>query len=404
MKKIILLLSVAVLFFSCQNENVNEDATAEEEVLPTNQEQLEALDDGELELLSNNVELGEEVEESLRAQITSKTYGYYYGGGNNDEETECIPDYKSITDSLPTTVSIRTTAKPGTNAYFDIDILDSNLAGTDIPAWCVDQDLSLDVEGPLDFAVYDSYGDLPEGAFEKPENFDLVNWLINQDIIGTESPSGGTYTFGHVQMAIWMLVDDSVCRLCTYLTNPIGAWNNDANNLVLAQELADLAIANGQDFKPTCGEKYGIILVPEGKQAIIITKIVPAKEPECKDCEGKVSNLKLKFDWYYSKRVRIYQQKENSWYCAKIFDKILEPGEEFDISGINQDGSFGNKIYIYIGYYSCYYYAKINTNCYTKIGPGYKKGVFSVVSGTSTEGGELCEYEAPKYHNYHYGH
>ncbi|MBC3759023.1 hypothetical protein H7U19_11440 [Hyunsoonleella sp. SJ7] len=114
---------------------------------------------------------------------------------------------------------------------------------------------------------------------------------------------------------------------------------------------------------------------------------------ECKPCKGDVDKLTLKFNWCKKKRVKVFQKLNNSCRGAKIFDGYLKPGEEFMIEGANHDGSFGKYVYFYIN--NCYY-TKINTNCWTKIGPGYKRGVFKVVSGTSTQGGELCEYEPPK--------
>ncbi|MEW4925430.1 hypothetical protein [Algibacter sp. 2305UL17-15] len=113
---------------------------------------------------------------------------------------------------------------------------------------------------------------------------------------------------------------------------------------------------------------------------------------KCKDCKGDVNELTLEFDWCRSKRVKVYQKKGNSCRAVKIFDKVLAPHEQFTLNGVNNDGSFGRYIYIKIGH--CYY-TKINTNCWTKIGPGYEKGVFNVVSGTSTDGGELCDYVKP---------
>ncbi|GGD10354.1 hypothetical protein GCM10011368_10410 [Hyunsoonleella pacifica] len=118
---------------------------------------------------------------------------------------------------------------------------------------------------------------------------------------------------------------------------------------------------------------------------------------QCDDCKGDVDELTLKYEWLRKKRVRVYQKYENTCYGKKIFDGYLEPGEEFSIEGINHDGSFGKYIYIYIGH--CYY-TKIKTNCYLNIGPGYERGVFTVVNGTSTHGGELCDYVKPKPKNY----
>ena len=115
---------------------------------------------------------------------------------------------------------------------------------------------------------------------------------------------------------------------------------------------------------------------------------------ECDDCIGDVTDLTLNWDWHNDYRVRVYQRYENTWCATKIFDSVVGANENFTINGANADGSFGNYVYIYVG--NCYY-TKIKTNCWLNIGPGYRRGVVEVVSGHSSEGGELCEYEPPHY-------
>lgn len=129
-------------------------------------------------------------------------------------------------------------------------------------------------------------------------------------------------------------------------------------------------------------------------------RIVPNVD-ECNDCEGKVTDLTLNWDWHNPYRVRVYQRVENTCYATKIFDQTVNAGEDFSFSGTNHDGTIGTWAYIYVG--NCYY-TKIRTNCDINIGPGYVKGVLEVVSGNSSNGGELCEYVQPDYHCYrHWG-
>ncbi|MGB5420493.1 hypothetical protein, partial [Algibacter sp.] len=299
--------------------------------------------------------------------------------------------------SLPDNVNVHVTEKPGTNAYFTVDITGSELAGTGIAAWCVDQDLSLYINESAEFSVYSSYETLPANEFEVPENFELVNWLLNQTIIGEASVAGGNYTFGHVQYAIWLLVDESVCVECSALAAPGEAsWtSNSAVNVAMAEEIAQAARDNGADYVPGCGEKVGIILNPAGKQAIMIMVDVPEMEVGCSDCEGKVTSLDLEFDWGCAKKIDILQRDENSCYGKWIYNNNnVQPNGEINLTGGNSDGSFGRYIYIYIN--NCYY-TKIKTDCDVNIGPGYEKGVFNVISGESSNGGELCEYVKPDY-------
>ncbi|WP_282042502.1 hypothetical protein [Winogradskyella flava] len=116
---------------------------------------------------------------------------------------------------------------------------------------------------------------------------------------------------------------------------------------------------------------------------------------ECSDCVGKVDNLTLKWNWHNDYRVRLYQRYENTCYATKIFDGVVGLDDEIDVSGSNSNGTFGRWIYVFVG--NCYY-TKFRTDCYLNIGPGYKRGVLEVVSGTSTHGGELCEYEPPAHY------
>ncbi len=381
-----LVLLVLIAYTSCQEEtlsdsNTTEEAMEDEILVPVGEE------DETLVFDENSEKLVAVSKNSITARGRNR---------DRDRDKDCIPDLDGFELNLPDAVSARTTAKPGTDSYFSLEILDSDLADTDIPAWCVDQDLSLNVEGPLNFDVYSSYEDLPEGKFEHPENFDLINWILNQSFIGQESPSGGTYNFGHIQWAIWDIIDDSNCQVCTYLSSPTGEWNNDPNNIVKAKEIVQAALDNGQDFIPQCGQKIAIVLIPENnKQSLIISAKVPELEPECDECKGKVDELTLKYKWHRNKRVKMYQKKGNTYYGVKIFDKVLRPSEEFTINGANGDGTFGKYVYIYIN--NCFY-TKIKTNCKLKIGPGYKKGIFKVIGGSSTKGGDFCEKDY--YHGY----
>ena len=40
-------------------------------------------------------------------------------------------------------------------------------------------------------------------------NFDLVNWIINQDYVGKPAGAARHYTYGDVQRAIWELIEEN---------------------------------------------------------------------------------------------------------------------------------------------------------------------------------------------------
>lgn len=162
------------------------------------------------------------------------------------------------------------------DSYFNINVSNTVLAG-DYDGWCVDVDRNLEDDDCFTADVYSSFETLPTGAVDRPENFDRVNWLLNQNIIGQPSTGfGGTYTFGDLQRAIWYLVDDSNCTLCAYL----GPYE-DARAL----ELVAAAEANGVGFEPGAGQIIAIVLVPtDGEtQTVIIPYELKCKEYKCGD-------------------------------------------------------------------------------------------------------------------------
>lgn len=186
----------------------------------------------------------------------------------------------SVLPDLPSVVNACTTAKgPDANGtYFDLTLNDSNLAGN-YGAWCADVDLGLDANECFEALVFSSYDVLPEGAFENPENFDLVNWIINQNFVGKDSPSGGVYTFGDVQWAIWELLDNQNCIACSFLGDD---WSTTKG-----QEIADAALLNGEGYMPGAGESLGIVLLPRNRrQPVIINIPLECEEkPELSGCE-----------------------------------------------------------------------------------------------------------------------
>lgn len=403
------LLAILVVFASCQNETLTEGASsiAEEELALENEILVSDGEEDETFILNNDLTTDMPAQE-LSFSLSSNTYGDSGSGSS-----ECTPDLEALELSLPEeVVSIRTTENPGDNAYFGFEILDSDLAGTDLEGWCIDVDGYLEVEGPYDFNVYSSYEDISglEDAKGNPivengDKFDEVNWIMNQDFIGKVSPiSGETYTYGMIQWAIWQLLDDQNCRNCYFLTGDVkDGWKQNSEALeAVAMEIVDAALENGDGFVPGCGEQVALIFVAKNLnssrqviQSIIQMVDVPEAEPTCSDCDGKVTKLELEFDWRCAKKIDLVQRIENTCYGKRIYcNRNVQPGEVISVSGGNSDGSFGKYIYIYIN--NCYY-TKIKTDCDVKIGPGYTKGVFNVVSGESSNGGELCEYVKPVY-------
>ena len=144
--------------------------------------------------------------------------------------------------------------------------------------WCIDQDHTIANNTNYIANVFSSYETLPAGLVEHPENFDLVNWIINQDFVYKPAndllppdagnngygESLGNYTYGDVQRAIWELIDDS-----PFLISALNSWSQNRVN-----EIKAAAIANGNGFVPTCDDFVAVILQPVGgQQAVTIAEV-----------------------------------------------------------------------------------------------------------------------------------
>ena len=191
----------------------------------------------------------------------------------------CIEDdVFSLCENLPDMASFTTdaTAYPGSQgAYFDITIAGGTSIDGLSPAWCADVKKPLDPgQGPFDADVYCTYEDFEYAGINK-DNLDLVNWLINQSVIGTDAGNDTTYNFGDVQWAIWWLLNGAGCNTCAGL-------GDKAELERKGQQLADLAAANGDGFEPGCDQYFLVLLVPQNStvQPVMIPQYIP-----CNECE-----------------------------------------------------------------------------------------------------------------------
>jgi hypothetical protein len=163
------------------------------------------------------------------------------------------PGLNNFAAALPGQVQFRVTYPvAGGEAYFPhVYVTGAPLTG-DFDGWCVDTDNVIYQNTSYTANVYSSYEDLPAGLVEKPYNFDLINWILNQGFVGQTSPGGyGTYTYGDVQRAIWTLIEDQNS------TSGLGSWNQNRVNEILAG-----ANANGEGFVPDCNDYIAVVLQP----------------------------------------------------------------------------------------------------------------------------------------------
>jgi hypothetical protein len=143
--------------------------------------------------------------------------------------------------------------------------------------WCVDRDNGIYLDGSILYDVYavSSYEELPCDAIEYPENLDLVNWILNQDFVGKESPGGyGVYTASDVQLAIWTLIEDDLPS--TY-----------PQQQARADEIVSAAQANGEGYIPGCFDLMAVILFPFSEdicpnaQPVLIPIVLPCVPAQC---------------------------------------------------------------------------------------------------------------------------
>lgn len=173
-----------------------------------------------------------------------------------------LPGFKA---ALPVQVSMKV-AYPGGDSYFNTSIFDTVLEGI-YDGWCIDIGHTINPGTEYTADVYSSYEDYEVldtiENIDKPENLDLVNYIIN-NYTGDNNPN----TMCDIQKAIWTVVDDDPVAGC-------GSYNQDRVDEIVAD-----AEVNGEDFVPACDAFAAVILVPVPVPSAQAT-IIPVRM-ECK--------------------------------------------------------------------------------------------------------------------------
>jgi hypothetical protein len=153
----------------------------------------------------------------------------------------------------------------GAPSYLDVEVLTEGVLKGWYDSYCIDTDRSVNVNNDFIYKARVHFSDSPEAAalVEYPENLDLVNFILNQNWVGKTSPSGGKYTYGDVQWAIWTLIEDEPCCV---------GYNIDRVNEILAH-----AQAHGEGYEPKCGELLMLVLEPFDPtgQTVVVPYPVP---------------------------------------------------------------------------------------------------------------------------------
>lgn len=161
------------------------------------------------------------------------------------------PSLEQMALDLPSSVTINSSF-PGGDSYWETTVTNGGALDGVYDAWCVDTDRAMSPGATYTADVYSTYEAASLGFVENSVNFDLVNWIINQDYVGQPSSGcSGSYTFGDVQRSIWTLVEDNVS------SSGLGSWSQCRVNEIVAA-----ATSQGVDFEPGCFEQMAVMLVP----------------------------------------------------------------------------------------------------------------------------------------------
>ena len=162
---------------------------------------------------------------------------------------------------------------PAPNSYLEVTISGANagaLAGT-YENWCVNTGIGLDPSKVFDALLYSSYEPIPNvnQIVKKPENFDLINYLINNYSDGTVvelkddncdtildaegNPVSEAITWQDIQKAIWYIIDGGTADFY----QQIPTWKQERVNSIVCE-----VQQNGEGFEPECNEKIVFVVVP----------------------------------------------------------------------------------------------------------------------------------------------
>jgi len=177
---------------------------------------------------------------------------------------------------VPDTVTINSSF-PGGTSYWSTTVSGGTMLDGTYEAWCVDNDTTMSPGANYTAAVYSTYEAAALGYVENPATFDQVNWILNQDFVGTASPRcAGSYTSGDVQRSIWALVEDGQSGA------GLGSWSQCRVDEILAG-----AAVEGPGFEPGCFDQIAVMLVPiNGAQTLIAQVLVIEVDLECTPIVG----------------------------------------------------------------------------------------------------------------------
>jgi hypothetical protein len=196
--------------------------------------------------------------DTLPANALPGTYRWtvtYAGDSNNNSAADQESNLAAFDASLPKTAT-ETLTFPGSGnpptSYFSAKLSAASILNGIFKDWCADPVRHITPGIPYTVDVYSSAGaTIPQGVLNIPQNLPLVNYLLNQNLVGKTAPDGHQITFGDVQEAIWILLASGPGTSppgVTFIKSHVDQMISDAQN--------------HKDFVPGVGQLIAVILRP----------------------------------------------------------------------------------------------------------------------------------------------
>jgi len=113
------------------------------------------------------------------------------------------------------------------------------------------------------------------------------------------------------------------------------------------------------------------------------------EDPECGTCEGKITELTLRYLGDSSADIEV-KAKKKKHSSSVLFSGSVDADATFNFVGDDKKGTMGTEISIFVdGELN----VKIHTSCSQEIEIGMIFGDFEIVDGYSRNGGQICTYE-----------
>ena len=155
---------------------------------------------------------------------------------------------------------------PGQTSFADITLSNAGAYDGEYEGWCIDMERGLG-GCTEDVTMVGSYSPEAQGTVDRPENLDVLNYILNQDY---SSWGAGR---DEIQAALWGVIDDDDWTLGGGILPDVG----------LAQAIIDDAMANGDGYVPGPGEFVAVILYPLQE---LQTTVIKVPVPDCPPSGG----------------------------------------------------------------------------------------------------------------------